>query len=227
MAGALGVGLLGGHGADVIEELMPEPGVQQMQRGVLHAAVVPVHGRPVFQGLLGGQGLVVVGVHIPQEVPAGASPLGHGVGFPLGGAAALGAGGVHPVGHLGQGRLAVVGELVALHLRQQQGQLLLRQGHPAALLALHQRDRLAPVALAAEHPVTELEVGLGMADALLRDPLLHGGDGLLDGEAVEEVGVDHDAGVVLQGEGALGDVAALDHLHDGQAEGLVAKSQSR
>ena len=54
---------------------------------------------------------------------------------------------------------------------------------------------------------------------MLRDPLLHSRDSLLDGEAVEEVGVDHDAGVVLQGEGALGDVAALDHLHDGQAEG--------
>ena len=54
---------------------------------------------------------------------------------------------------------------------------------------------------------------------MLRDPLLHGGNGFLDGEAVEEVGVDHDAGIVLQSEGALGHVAALDHLHDGQAEG--------
>ena len=190
-----------------------------MQRGVLHAAVVPVHGRPVFQRLLGGQGLIIVGVHIPQEVPAGAGPLGHGIRFTLGRAAALGAGGVHPVGHLGQGRFAVVGEFVAFHLRQQQRQLLFRQGHPAALLALHQGDRLAPVALTAEHPVTELKVGLGMADAMLRDPLLHGGDSLLDGKAVEEVGVDHDAGIVLQSEGALGHIATLDHLHDGQTEG--------
>ncbi len=102
VGGALLIGLLGGHHADVVEELVPEAAVQQVQGGVLHAAVVPVHGGPVVQGLRGGQGLVVVGVHIAQEVPAGARPLGHGVGLPLGGAAAAGAGGVHPVGHLGR-----------------------------------------------------------------------------------------------------------------------------
>ena len=218
VAGALGIGLLSGHHADVIEELVPEAGVEQVQRGVLHTTVVPVHGRPVVQRLLGGQGLVVVGVHIAQEVPGGTGPLGHGIRLTLGRAAALGAGGVDPVGHLGEGGLAGIGDLVRVHLRQQQGQLILRQRHPAALGAVHQRDGLAPVTLAAEDPVTEFEVGLGTANAVLRHPLLHGGDSLLDGQAVQEAGVDHDAGVVLEGEGLLGDVAALDHLDDGQAE---------
>ena len=57
-----------------------------------------------------------------------------------------------------------------------------------------------------------------MAPALLDGILLHGGDGLLDGHTVEETGVDHDGGVVLGHEGLLGDVAALHHLDDGQAE---------
>ena len=191
-----------------------------MQRGVLHTAVVPVHRRPVFQRLPGGQSLVVVGVHIAQEVPAGAGPLGHGVGFALGGAAAARAGGVDPVGHLGQGAFAVVGGLVGFHHRQHQGQLAFGQSHPAALLAVHQGDGLAPVALTGEDPVAQLVVDLLVAQAALLQPCGHGGDSLLDGHAVQEAGVDHDAGVVLEGEGALLDVAAGDDLNDVAAKDL-------
>ncbi len=154
-------------------------------------------GDQYVQRFLAGQCLVVVGIHIAQEVPAGAGPLGHGVRFALGRAAAAGAGGVDPVGHLAQGAFAVVGGLVALHLRQHQRQLLLRQRHPAALLAVHQGDGLAPVALAGEHPVAQLVVDLLLAEALLHHVFLHGGDGLLDGHAVEEAGVDHNGAVVL------------------------------
>ena len=121
VAGALGIGFSTGDDPDVMEEVVPEPGVEQMEGGMLHAAVVPVHLSPVLQGLLGRQSLVVVGIHIPQEVPAGAGPLGHGVGLALGRAAAAGAGGVYPVGHLGDGGFAVVSGLVALHLGQEQG----------------------------------------------------------------------------------------------------------
>ena len=219
VAGALLVGLLGGRHADVVQEFVPEPGVEQVEGGVLHAAVIPVYRGPVVQRLLGGQGIAVVGVHIPQEVPGGARPLGHGVGFPLGGAAAAGAGGLDPVGHLGQGGFAVVGGLVGLHLREEQGQLALGQRLPAALVAVHHGDGLAPVTLAGEHPVPQLVVDLGRADALLLQPLCDGGDGVLDGEAVEEVGIDQDARLVLGGEGGLLHVlAAGHHLDDLQAE---------
>ena len=215
MAGALLIGLPGGDHADVVEELVPEPGVEQVQGGVLHAAVVPIHRGPVLEGFFRSQSLVVVGVHIPQEVPAGTGPLGHGVCLPLGRAAAAGAGGVDPLGHLADGALAVVGGLVALHLGEEQGQLVLRQGLPAAFLAPDHGDGLAPIPLAGEDPVTELIVDLGLADALLLQPLGDGGDGVLDGQAVEEVGVDQDAGLVLGGEGGLLHVlAAGDHLYD-------------
>ena len=218
VARALGIGLLRVHDADVVQELMPEAGVEQVERGVLHAAVVPVHGAPVILRLVGDERLVVVRVHIAQEVPARPRPLRHGVGLALGGAAALRAFRVDPVGHLGDGALAVVGRLVALDLRQNERQLLLGNGHPAARRAVDQRNGLAPIALAGEHPVTQLVVDLLMAPALLDGILLHRGDGLLDGHAVEEAGVDHDARIVLEREGLLGDVAALDHLDDGDME---------
>ena len=218
VAGALLIRLLGRHDADVIQELMPEAAVEQVERGVLHAAVVPVDRAPVIQSLLGGERLVVVRIHVAQEVPARAGPLRHGVGLTLGGTAALRAGGIDPVGHLAQRALAVIGGLIAVHLRQHERKLILRDRHPAALRAVDQRDRLAPVTLAAEDPVTQLVVDLLLADPLLHDVFLHGGDGLFDGHAVEEAGVDHDGAVVLGDKGLLCHVAAGDDLDDRQAE---------
>ena len=161
VAGALPVGLLGGDEAQVIEELM------QVEGGVLHAAIVPVHRGPVVEGFFRGQSIAVVGVHVAQEIPAGARPLGHGVRLPPGWSSAAGAGGGYPVRHLADGALAVAGGLVALHLRQQQRELVLRQGLPAACFTVHHGDGLAPVALPGEHPVPQLVVDLGLADALL------------------------------------------------------------
>jgi len=218
VARALLIRFLCRHDADVVEELVPEPGVQQMQRRVFHAAVVPVDGRPVVERFLGRERLVVVRIHVAQIVPARAGPLGHGVGLAFGGSAAAGTGCVDPVRHLGQGRLAVVRRLIGLDIRQHQRKLILGQRHPAALLALYKRNRFAPVALAGKHPVAQLVVCLRMADALFRDPGFHGRDGLFDGHAVEEAGVDHDAGVVLEREGFLRDVAAFDDLDDGKRE---------
>ena len=102
VARAAGIRLLGRHHTDVIQELMPETAVQQVQRGVLHAAIVPVDRRPVFQRLLGGQRLVVVRIHIAQEIPRRTSPLRHGVGLALGRTTTARAGGVDPIGHLGK-----------------------------------------------------------------------------------------------------------------------------
>ena len=57
-----------------------------------------------------------------------------------------------------------------------------------------------------------------MSDPLLVQPLGDGRDSILHGQAIQEVGVDHDAGVVLQSECFLLHVAALDHFNDGQTE---------
>ena len=133
-----------------------------MQRRVLHAAVIPIDRAPVFLRLLGDGRVFVVRVHIAEVIPAGACPLGHGIRLALGRAAAARTGCVDPVGHFRQGAFAVVGRLVAVHLREDDGQLLLGNRHPAALRAGDHRDRLAPVALTGEHPVAELVVDLSL-----------------------------------------------------------------
>ena len=56
--------------AAVIQELMPEARVEQVQRCVLHAAVVPIYGQPVFQFVIVRKRLVVVRVALAQEIPA-------------------------------------------------------------------------------------------------------------------------------------------------------------
>ena len=126
------------------------------------------------------------------------------------------------VAHGAQRGLAVIGGLIALHLGQHQRQLILRQGHIAALGALHDGNGLAPVTLAGEHPVTQLIVDLGMTDPVLLQVLDHGFLGLFHGHAGHKAGIDHDAGGHVGKGGllhvhlfpALGD----DDLKDGQAE---------
>ena len=56
--------------ADIVKEAVPEAGVDHMTGNVLHTAVVPVNGHPIFQCFLGAKFLFVVRVKIAQEVPA-------------------------------------------------------------------------------------------------------------------------------------------------------------
>ena len=218
VAGALFVGLLGGHYAYIIEELIPEAGVEQMQRGMLHASVVPVHGHPVFEGFTACKLLVVVGVAVAYEIPAGARPVGHGVGLAVCRAAALGAGGLYPVGCAGQCGGAVVGGLKVLYLRQLQRKLTVGQGYPAALIAVYEGYGLAPVALTGKYPVPQLVVYLFFAYALLLQPLYHGGDSLLYGKTVEEAGVYHYAALNVGVAFLLNVPAAGDHFYYGHIE---------
>ena len=218
VAGALGIRLFRVDDADIIEELVPEAGVQQVKRRVLHTAVIPVNGGPIGFSFFGDGSILVVRVHIAQIIPAGACPLGHGVRLAFGRAAAARASSVDPVGHLRQWAFAIVSRLIAVNLRKNNGQLLLGNRHPAALRAGDHRDGLAPVALAGENPVAQLVIHFLMAPTLLDGILLHGRDSFLDSHAVEEAGIDHDAGIVLERKRTLGDIAALNDLDDRQTE---------
>ena len=48
------VGFRTRHYFFIIQEFVPEPGIQKMQRGMLHPPIIPIHRHPVFQRFLAG-----------------------------------------------------------------------------------------------------------------------------------------------------------------------------
>ncbi len=70
---------------------------------MFHAAVVPVHGHPVFQFFPVGENFRIPRIRVAQEIPGGTGPVGHGIRFPVCLTAAYGTGGVDPVCHGRQG----------------------------------------------------------------------------------------------------------------------------
>src|SRR3989344_6129074 len=95
-------------------------------------------------------------VSVAQEIPRRASPVGHGVGLAQGTPAAFRTLGIDPLWHACQRRLAGIGRLIIVYFRQEERQFALWQWDDAAFLAMHDRNRLAPVALAGKDPVPEL-----------------------------------------------------------------------
>lgn len=75
-------GFLGWHDTDIIEEFVPKTGIEEVKNGVFGTADIDVDRQPLFEQVFIRQFLIVVGVDVAQVVPAGASPLRHGVGFP-------------------------------------------------------------------------------------------------------------------------------------------------
>ena len=146
---------------------MPEAGVDKVTGNVLHTAVVPVNLTPVLKLFHIGKALCVVGVDISQEVPGRACPLGHGVGLPLCCAAALGAGAVDERINFGKGAFAVLTGLEVFNLGQFKRKLLVGNGNHTALVAVNNRNRLAPIALSVECPVLHLVLNTLLADTLL------------------------------------------------------------
>ena len=58
-----------GNIALVIQEIVPEAGIEQVPREVLLAAAVEVNGHPVLKQLVIGKFFVVVRVAVAEEVP--------------------------------------------------------------------------------------------------------------------------------------------------------------
>ena len=97
--------------------------------------------------------LVVVRIDVAQEVPRGVDEGVHRVGLAAPLLPAAGTGHADPVLVGGQRRLPL--RRVVLDVGQQQGQLVVGHRHGPAVVAVDDRDRAAPVALAREAPVAE------------------------------------------------------------------------
>ena len=191
-------GLGRAHQAAVEQDLVPEAAVEEVEDGVLGPADVQVDRQPVLLLLRVPGAFGVLGVDIPQVVPARPGPLGHRVDL-----ATVRLGVVDPLLRLGERRLGGAGRLEVVEVGEEDGQLVLADGGDAVLIVQEHRERLAPVALAGEQPVAELVVHGLLADAPLGEP---GGDGRLGlggGLAVQDEGIvarlDRDALVVEDG----------------------------
>ena len=156
-------------------------------------------------------------IAVTQEVPRRACPLGHGVGFSFRFSAALRTGRVDPVGHLRKRRFASFRRLIAFHHRKLQRQFAFVKRYHAALFAVHDRDRLTPISLTGENPVTKLIVCLALALALFRQPFGDFHLRFLNGKTGQKAGIDHHAGGAV-GESGFFDVAALDDFNNRQTK---------
>jgi len=93
-------------------------------------------------------------IAVAQIVPAGAGKGVHGIGLATSGTAAHRAGRLVEFLALGKG---LAGTQIEVR-RKRHRQLILGNGHDAAMLAVHRRNGVAPVALAADEPVAQAEL---------------------------------------------------------------------
>ena len=186
---------------------------------MLDAADVLVDGHPARHDALVPCGAVVASVAVAQEVPGRVDEGVHRVRLAPRRPSAARALGVDPLLGGGQRRAAL--RRVVLEVRQADGQVVLGDGHDAVALAVDDRDRAAPVALAGDEPVAQAVVDGAVALALAVEPVDDALLGLAAGQPVE-VGT----GVDQRPVAGAGQVAAVDHAADGQVvgdgEGVVA-----
>ena len=217
VAGSFCIRFRTGNSTDIIQELVPETGVQQVQCGMFHTAVVPVYRQPVFHPVPIGKSFVVVGVDITQEIPGGTGPLRHCVCFPLCRAAAAGTCGVYPVCNPCQRAVAFACGFVVCQLWQNQRQLVFRYGLPAALFTVYHGYRLAPVTLAGEYPVAQFIVYLFFAYTFFFQVFYNGLFGFFNAHSVQEAAVCHLSAFAVC-ISRFGNIAAFDNLDNRQAE---------
>ena len=153
-----------------------EAGVDEVHGGMFGTAGVCIHGHPIVVLLRVKRTLVVIGAEVTQVIPRGAHEGVHGVGLALSRTATRRTGGKAPGGVEFERALAG-GE--PLHvIREQDGQLVFRDGDGATTRAVNYRDGRAPVALAGNQPVVEAIIGGGFAEAVFLNVANGGGHGV-------------------------------------------------
>ena len=138
-----------------------------MQYRMLHAADIHIYRKILIRLFSAHQFLIIFVVHITKEIPGRTGPLRHGIGLSLGRSAADRTSGVHPPVNIRQRRFTCSGRLIGLHFRKQQRKLILRYRHTAALRTMNNRNRLSPITLTGEYPVTKFVIHRFMADSHL------------------------------------------------------------
>ena len=149
--------------AFVAHQFGEETRVQEVQNRVFDTADVLVDRAPVFRGFSRYHAFCELGRHVAEEIPARFHEGVHGVGFAFCSAAAAWAGGFVKLWHFCQRRTHAVGYDV---FRQDDRQLVGRDGYVAAFFAMDDRNRATPVALARNTPVAQAVLGFRFACVL-------------------------------------------------------------
>ena len=159
--------------ADVEKKFIPETGIDEVTCAMFGATDIEVDILPVVDRLGAKIGLVVVGVHITEIVTAGTGKTGHRAEFEGEDGDIINKVFVNhlmvlliPSPHLSvtQGRLARGGRFEILDFGQLEGQALEGQ-HIRTIILIVNRERLTPVALAAEDGIAKSEIDRAAADA--------------------------------------------------------------
>ena len=204
--------VIGNHPA-VMQYLVPESGIQQMQHRMFRTADIQIHRQPVIHELAIGNLLVIMRIQIADIVPAGTSPLRHCIRFTL----ALHAVNrdIQPVGAVGKRRLAIRRRLIVISCRQFKRQIVFRYRPQRSIFHMDDRNRLAPVALTREQPVSELVLNLALTDLVFLKPVNHLRNCFFLAQTIQPFGVDmHPIASI----GLCFDIAALQNRNDRQME---------
>ena len=141
------------HKAEVVQGHRHKAGIEVVALHVLGAAGVEVDRQHPARALRVPGPVVELGRGIAQEVPGGIDErIGH-VGLSSARPTTSRAPGPDEALDGGQRRNARARGPEVLHLWQQHRQILVRHGNRAAGVAVNDRDRRAPVALAGDEPV--------------------------------------------------------------------------
>ena len=194
----------------VIEELVPEAGVDEMACSMLSTTDIEVNVPPVLVSLDTYEVLIVVRIHVPEIVCAGTRETRHCTGLER---TAL----VCPVLGTCKRRLAAFSRLELVDFRKSERKFLVRKRCRNTFLVIY-RERFAPISLTRENGITQPVVHFTVADSLSLNIFHSGRNSLLHIHSVEESGVAH---LALFGvEAVLAHVAAFNDRNDRKAEFL-------
>ena len=206
---------------EVVEEFVPETGIDEVPCGMLGASNVEVDVAPIFVCLAAHESVRIVRIHIAEVVGAAAGKTGHRTGFER---IAL----IVPVLRTCKRRLSRLSRKIFVNFRKAKRKLVFRKRGGNAVLVAN-RERLSPVALAGEDGVTKAVIDLAMSQTMAFHIVNRSGNGLLNAHSIKETGVAHCALLCI--ETAFADVAAFDERDYRKVEclckGIVAAVMGR
>ena len=179
------------------EHHVPESCVEQMQNRVLVASDIEIHAaltHPVILCSIPNELIFILVITVPQVIPTTSRPSRHGVGFaghflirmqPV--HTRFTRGGVHPVRCFGKQWLRCVRfhRLIIRQRRQSHRQRILTHTMMVPTLIKHDRERLAPIPLTREQPITKLKVHPFRTDMLFAHPINTLGLCFIDHQPIE------------------------------------------